>query len=155
MPVRHSLFSRRWAQGWCLYSLPAGERRKSRRFWSLACRVPLTSVSHAHHRIASVVTGRVSLGLVARGSHHRLQEIPSAHSLYAGRSPELGTVPLSSFWSSPGFYKPEGDDDDRIASEWLRNARARTSHILSQYERTCSASWALTISPKYRHIDLE
>ena len=27
--------------------------------------------------------------------------------------------------------------------------------MLSQYERTCSASCALTISPKYRHIDLE
>ena len=27
--------------------------------------------------------------------------------------------------------------------------------MLSQYERTCSASRALIISPKYRHIDLK
>jgi hypothetical protein len=65
----------------------------------------------------------------------------------------LRTVPPSFFWSSPGFCKPEGDDDQK--RKRLAYGRARTSHMLSQYERSCSASCASTISPKYRHIDLE
>ena len=75
--------------------------------------MPLISVSRAHHRLSSAVTGHVSLGLVARGSYPHLQGIPSANGLYAGRSPQLGTVPLSSVWSFLDFYKPKSDDDDQ------------------------------------------
>src|SRR6266404_1623924 len=113
-PARHSQFSQRSAQGRYLYLLPAGEHRQSRHSRSLAWKMPLISASRAHRRISSAVTGRGSLELVAPGSHPRLQGIPSAYSLHTGRPPQLGTVPPSSFWSSPGFYKPEGDGDQKL-----------------------------------------
>ena len=70
---------------------------------------------------------RVPLALVARGSHPRPS---SAYDVYAGRSPQLVTVPPSSSWSSAGFYRPGcgGDQKQQVASSW---ARTNITHVVT------------------------
>ena len=70
----------------------------------------------------------VPLALVARDSHHHRPS--SVYDVYAGRSLQLVTVPLSSFWSSPGFYRPgcSGDQKQQVASSW---ARTYITHVVT------------------------
>jgi hypothetical protein len=122
---RHSWFLRRWVQGRCLYSQPAGEGRQDRRSQNLVYKLSSTSASHAHHQISFVVTGHTLPGLVGLDNHHRLRGTECASGLYADQSPRLRKVPPSSFSPSPGSYKPEHGRWSETATHWITNACIR------------------------------